>query len=105
MRKILVAMTLVLGLTMGACSDDDGGDVCTQAYNKGKACADALPDCTTITDATKKAYCDALKAAYSISMADAKAACEKATPGQCDCSGTRETQAAAYNAADRKSVV
>ena len=98
-RLTVVALAMGFAMVLGACSDDDGGNVCEQAYSKIKKCVDGL-DCTGITDTTKKAMCESMKSIYgSLSYSQAQAACEQATPGECDCTGDRKTSAEKTNSA------
>jgi len=63
MRKTIAAVMMVaFAMVASGCSDDDGKDVCQQYADAFKACVNAL-DCSTFTDATKKAICDGMKAA------------------------------------------
>ena len=92
MLTVFICLSAVVLYTGGptAC----GGTACEDAYNKMKACVTNL----TCSGATA-IVCNAMKAAYATADYSASvAACEKATPGKCECTGAAATSAAALNA-------
>lgn len=95
MFKRLMVPMMALALFAG-CSDDDGGNVCEQSFNKIKDCASKL-DCASVTDATKKMICEATKSTYgSLTYSQAMTACKQNPPASgCECDGANKTSAEA----------
>jgi hypothetical protein len=96
MFKRLMVPMMALALFAGACSDDDGGNVCEQYFNKIKDCASKL-DCASVTDATKKMICETMKSTYgSITYSQSITACKQNPPANgCECDGANKTSAEA----------
>ena len=89
-RMLLGGIALLLVICGAACGG--GGDVCEQAFDKTKACATNL-DCTKLTG-MEQAACNLMKQLYGgMDYAASKSACEKAKPGQCECTGENKTAA------------
>ena len=98
-RKLMLVAFICIGvatLYVGgptAC----GGNACESSFDKVKACAAKLA-CDSLTDATAKATCEITKKLYAnLDYAASKAACEKATPGKCNCDGAALTAAESIN--------
>jgi len=95
MRWMLVVTLLVVGCGEAARFAADGAmdDVCSKAYAKLKGCAYGL-QCSILDAGRSRTACEAARAATAYpDYPAAIAACERATPGKCACTGDNKTAA------------